>query len=101
MDLGLKSTSELYLLSHHANTLIDELRGVDDTEEIRAELGALSESIDYEMSHRPARMLKLHRAACSSPSWARGWWLVTPARREGSKPPSDPPIYPDGGWHHV
>jgi hypothetical protein len=74
MDLGLKSTTELYLLSHHVNTLIDELRGVDDTEEIRAELGELSESIDYEMSLRPLRMLNPHHAVCSRSCPRPGRW---------------------------
>jgi hypothetical protein len=52
MDLAQKTAAELVMLSYYAQWLIDELRTVDDSGELRTELTALSDGIDVEMSRK-------------------------------------------------
>jgi hypothetical protein len=52
MDLAQKSVRELYQLSHFTGVLIDGLRDVDDTDELRCELDSFRASIDLEMSQK-------------------------------------------------
>jgi hypothetical protein len=49
-------TSELHRLKYFTETLIAELRDVDDTDEVRTELGGLCDGINHEMSQRPVLM---------------------------------------------
>jgi hypothetical protein len=52
MDLGQKTPAELRQLSHFAESLIDELRSVDDTDELRLELTSFRDSCDLELGRK-------------------------------------------------
>jgi hypothetical protein len=47
-----ETAAELVQLSYFTESLIDELRSVDDTDELRTELGGFCESIEFEMSQK-------------------------------------------------
>lgn len=53
MDLTAKSAGDLFVLSHHVNSLLDELP-VAGNEDLHDELTDLNDSIDHELSSRPA-----------------------------------------------